>query len=595
MKKIFLALFCFLCIYVNCFTNQDIISIINSNDNFDVVSKDSFNIKSFDAPTTGPPLCEPDMVWVNDTLASMTLDEKIGQMLISSQHSSGETLINYYKVGGFIFTGNGQLAENIVSSVNRLQNYSKMPLWFAIDAEAGLGARVANATIFPLIMASGAANDPELTELCGRITARECRSIGIQTAYGPVVDVNTEPINPIISTRSYGDDPMLVARLARGFIKGARAEGLLCTFKHYPGHGATTGDSHSSLPTVDLPLSVLEDMHIKPYRLLAASGDVDLVMTAHVWYSQVDTLKPWPATLSSIFLKDILRTSIKYDGIIISDSYDMTGLTTAVPDAAERAVIGVENGLDIILNPTDVGAAFNGIKNAVNSDRITIDRINQSVKRILIAKSRVGLPENKFADTELYKSVLQHPEHIAVVKRLCEKAFTKYKYTLSNEPPITTTSNPYVLPLNYTYSIFYTKPYTFFTDAIKIKVPGSLIENQIPKSVSQTLINQIVAEAPKHDVVIILSYDWYKIGSTSQINLINELCKLSVPIIYISFGAPYHLLQIPKVDAFYCGYASVQQMQETAVDALLGNVLPRGEIPVDFDDLTKHANDWYFH
>lgn len=546
-------------------------------------------LKFSDSPTTGPALNEPDMVWVENTLASMTLDEKVGQMIVTSDHANGESHIDNYKVGGFVFLGNGQLASNIVASVNRLQNYAPLGLLFSIDSEPGLGGRVSDATIFPLIMALGAADDPALAEQLGRITARESRSLGIQITYSPVVDVNTEPINPIISTRSYGDDPELVARMARNFIKGARAEGILCTFKHYPGHGATAGDSHSSLPTVDLPLQELKAKHIKPYSLLAATGDVDMVMTAHVWYSQVDTSGAWPATLSPTFLKTILRDEIGFNGLVVSDSFGMGGLAIAVPDEQERAVVGVEAGLDIILNPPTVSAAFTGIKNAVTSSRISINTINNSVRRVLIAKSRVGIPDVTTVDPALYTTVLRHPEHIAVVKKICEKAVTKAKYTLSQDTPLTSATKTLCVTLAASQTIFYSLSNTYFTTPLKQKVPNTTVMNA-STTINSTQRNAIVNAAKLNDVVIVAGYDWWKINSANQITLINSLCALNVPIIYVGFGAPYHYLSIPDVDAFYCGYSSCQQMQEVMVDVLLGKDAP-GNLPVYVDGLRKYANE----
>ena len=546
-----------------------------------------------DNPSSGPPLREPDMDWVEDALSSMTLDEKIGQLIISASHSSGETLIDNYHVGGFIFSGNGQDAGNIVASVNRLQNYSPFPLWFAIDSEAGLGARVANSTVFPLIMAAGAADDPALTELCGRITARESRALGIQIGFGPVVDVNTEPINPIISTRSYSDDPERVTRLAEGYIAGARAEGILCTFKHYPGHGATTGDSHNSLPTVDLSSDTLQNVHIKPYRDLAATGNIDFVMSAHVWYPAFDPGTPWPATLSSVCLKDILRTSIGYNGVIISDSYGMAGLAKAVPNEQERAVVGLEAGLDIILNPPSVGNAFNGIKNAVTGGRLTQDRINESVRRVLIAKSRVGLPETTTVDPGLYPTVLQHPQHLAAVRDLCEKSFTCGKNMLPSSPVVPTTSHAYVLTLTATKTIFYLFPPNYFTTPFISSVPNTDIRS-VSADVSTTEHNEIMAQAAEHDIIVIAGYDWYKIMPQSQVDLIADLCGLVQPVIYVSFGAPYHYLQITGVDAFYCGYASVPDMQDVAVEVLVGERQAAGELPVEVEGLPAFNSvpDW---
>lgn len=534
-------------------------------------------------PPPGPALREPDMAWVEAQLAGMTLEEKIGQMIVSSSHSTGESLITNYFLGGFVFLGNGQLASNIVASVNRLQAYSPRPLWFAIDAEAGMGARVADATIFPLAMAFGAADTPALMDALGRVTARECRAVGIQVAYGPVVDVNTEPVNPIISTRSFSDNPARVTRLVRSFVTGARSEGLLTTFKHYPGHGATQGDSHSSLPAVHTPLDELWAVHMRPYAELAASGDVDLVMTAHVWYSQVDPT-PWPATLSSYFLTDALRTQMGYTGIVISDAYTMSGLAIAVPDEEERTVIGVEAGLDVILAPPSVATSFSGIRNAVLSGRLSEARITESARRVLIAKSRSGLPEAALVDTEAWRDSLRHPAHLAAVRAACEKAFTRAKYTLPFDPPVTTTSRALVLPLAANQQIFYRMSSDFFTIPFAAAVPQTTI-TPVSRTIGATARNQIVASAPNYDVILVLGYDWYSISSTNQVALIQALAATDTPVIYVGFGAPYHYLQIPDVDAFYCGYSTVDAMQEVAVEALLGQREAVGHLPVRVEGL----------
>lgn len=542
-------------------------------------------------PPPGIPIREPDMEWVASQLASMTLDEKIGQMIVTEKHAIGESLIDNFKVGGFVFLGNSQNAADIVATVNRLQMYSPRPLWFSIDSEAGLGARVSDATIFPMLMAFGATDDPALIEQCGRITARESQALGIQVAYGPVVDVNTEYRNPIISTRSASDLPFLVQHMAHYFIKGARAEGVLCTFKHYPGHGATAGDSHSSLPGVDLTMAQLEEMHIKPYRDLAVSGDVDLVMTAHVWYSQVHPGTPWPATLSPIFNKEVLRDSIGFDGVLISDAFNMAGLTIAVPDEGERAVIGIENGLDVILVCDDVGVVQTAIKNAVNTNRLTVDRIEASVRRVLIVKSRAGLPERTTVDPTAYLNVLNHPTHRAAVRAVCERAFTCGKNELST-PPVDRAESVLVLSLSATQRIFYRFSRTYFTDPFGVEVPNATFRT-VTTSAGSTERNQIIAQAVDFDKVIVLGYDWHSISSPGQVTLINALAQ-NKPVIYVSFGAPYHYQQIPGVQAFYCGYASVPDMQEVAVKVLLGDQRPTGFLPVEVDGLPRNLPDHGF-
>lgn len=536
------------------------------------------------------PLREPDLEWVESSLAAMTIEQKVGQLIICSTSSTNLTTalqqIRDYHLGGFVFLGNGQSAANVVSSVNTLQAESPFPLWFAIDSEAGLGARVADATIFPLLMAFGAAGDPNLAELCGRITARESRALGLQITFGPVVDLNTEPLSPIISTRSYSDRPDLVSFVARGYLRGARAEGILGTLKHYPGHGAADGDSHSSLPTIDIPLSQIEDIHLRPYLQLAGTHDVDLVMTAHVWFPATDPGTPWPATLSPRFNRQILREEIGFEGILISDAYDMVGLTLAVPDVRERAVLGIEAGLDIVLGPNnaEVGETWQGIVDAVKSGRITEDRLDESVRRVLTAKSRSGLPENRLADPTLWESVLDHPEHRAVVRQVCEKACTRVFDRSGRTATIAADERVLVLILTPSQRIFY----RFGTETFQARFtelhPGATYRT-VARTLDTTAVASLIADAENHDRVVVVGTDWTRITSTSQINLINQLAAEGHAPIYAGFGAPYHIQAIGGVESFYCGYSTVPEMQEVMAEVLVGARVPEGRLPVSFDEI----------
>jgi len=547
-----------------------------------------------DYPPTGPAMREPDMVWVENTLSSMTLDEKIGQMIFPGSAGNEESLINQYRVGGFAFTGNDRLAADLISITNSLQAYSPIPLLFAIDSEAGLGARVLDSTRFPLNMAFGAINDPSLTEMCGRITARESRALGIQISFAPVVDVNTEPRNSIISTRSFSDVPGLVTRLARGYIKGAKDEGLLCCLKHYPGHGPSAADSHVTLPVIDIPYEAMQKIHLYPYTKIAGNNEVFFVMTAHVSYSAVYPDTPWPATLSSIFLTDILRNQIGYYNLIISDAFGMSGV--AVTDQVEMVITGVESGLDIILMPSDVGVAANAIKQGISNGRIPESRVDESVRKILIVKSRVGLPELKMVDPTGYQSILRHPVHLAKVREVCEKAFTCGKNDLGTSPTIKASDRVLILDLAASSKIFYRMASSYFTNPFKTALPATQ-SISVKTTISTTSWNNIVNSAAASDKVIILGYDWYKIMSNDQVNLINTLTAKSTPVIYISFGAPYHYAQIPDVDAFYCGYASVDAMQEVAVDVLTGKLEQKGGIPVCIPGLDAlcSTTGWFFY
>lgn len=540
--------------------------------------------------TPGIPLRAPDMTWVNNTLAGMTLDEKIGQLLMTAPGANELTYINNYHIGGFIFLGNGQSAAAIVSKVNTLQAASPIPLWFSIDSEAGLGARVSDATVFPMQMGFGAADEPGLMEQMGRVTARESQALGIQISFGPVVDVNTEEINPIISSRALGDRPDLVSRLAEGYITGARAEGILCTYKHFPGHGGTQGDSHSSLPGVALSMADLRANHIKPYENLIASGNVDFVMTAHVWYSSVMGSTPFPSTLSPIFNKTILRDEFGYQGLLISDAYNMSGLIVAVPDEKERAVQGIQAGLDIILHTGDISQFFIGIQEAVANNEITEARIDESVLRILTAKSRAGLPERATVDPALWPTVLQHPDHLAVVREVCEKSFTQYR-ALSGPDQLDPTDNVILYLMAPNRTIFYNFSTSTFSAEMQSRFPNLTVVS-VPTSPSNATISGYLTQASTKDHAIVVSPDFNKLTGSQQISFVNQLTAGSVPVTYISLGSPYHLNQVPDVDAFYCGYTTVPDMQTVAVEVLAGELAANGVPPVSLDLLGTNVGDF---
>jgi len=530
----------------------------------------------------GPAIRDPNMTWVNDTLAAMTLEQKIGQMIMAWA-SPGDTTtsvnqINNYHVGGFIYSKN--YGDDIRIATNYLQTVSPIPLWFAADFEAGTGTRIYDATTFPMNMGMGAADDEALSELCGEITAKEAYCIGIHVGFGPVVDVNTEPINPIISTRSYSDDPDRVQRLAHAFITGAHKAGMLCTLKHYPGHGATTGDSHAMLPTVDLPRDVLEAVHIKPYSDLIPSGDIDSVMTAHVWYPALDPGDPWPATLSTVAINDILLTELNFQGVVISDAFNMAGLLNAAP-LEEAVVIGVQAGLDVILMPPDVDVAYNSLLNAVNTSDISVDRINTSVRKILIAKSRVGLPEDLSRDYDDMVNTLQAPEHLATARTAAEESVTMIKET-EGILPLTSSDKTLCLVFQYTKSGLYYYSYLNFTDILESALGTANFESRyVSKTISSSQITQIVNDATNNfDKVVIGAYDWIKIESANQLDLLNQLINCPTPIIYVSFGSPYHFMQCKKADVFMCAYCSAIPSQNVAAEILLGQFEPKGKLPV---------------
>jgi len=362
-------------------------------------------------PPVFPSASEPDELWVEEQLSRMNLAQRAGQMIGSEAHVYGERLIDELSMGAFFFLGNDLEAEDVAAATERLRKHSDQPLWFFIDAEAGLGSRIRNAATFPAPMAGGAA-DANLVEEWGRVTAREAASLGIDVILAPTADVNTAPANPVISTRAFSDDPAHVVSLCRAFIRGARHGGALTTLKHFPGHGDSINDSHKELPIMDCDPEAIESIHLRPFAELSASGDTDLMMTGHLWFRQYYPDQPAPSTLSHYFNEEVLRGRLKFDGPLLTDAFNMDGMAKMPGDDREKAIQAIEAGNDMIIisnRNADVHAA---IVNAVETGWLSEERIERSVRRILRQQSRLLAPRvgNRWRET------LNHPEHRKLIR-----------------------------------------------------------------------------------------------------------------------------------------------------------------------------------
>ena len=282
-----------------------------------------------------------------------------------------------------------------------------MPLLVAADFESGAGFRVSGiyalpnmlemsgATMLPPAMALGATDDEDLARIAGSITGTEARALGVQLAFAPVLDVNNNPANPIINTRSYGEDPERVAALGAAFIRGARGAGLLTTAKHFPGHGDTGTDSHLALPIIPGDRARLDSLELVPFRRAIEEG-VDAVMTAHVAAPAILGPGAPPATLSPYFMTEMLRGDLGFDGVLFTDALDMAAVTDGY-GAGEAAIRALEAGSDVLLMPREPLRAIAAVEGAVRSGRLTAERIEASARRVLTLKARAGLDQGAAA------------------------------------------------------------------------------------------------------------------------------------------------------------------------------------------------------
>jgi beta-glucosidase-like glycosyl hydrolase len=391
--------------------------------------------------------------WIQATLKKMTLDQKVGQLIVSSFQSSfistdSDTFdqlakaVREYRVGGFHVFGASELAPAVLlnssygtvtlgqpleaaATFNRLQALSEIPLLNTGDFEAGVGFRMMGATAFPRAMAFGATRDEQLAYEAGRITGLETRAIGVHVNFAPVVDVNNNARNPVINTRSFGEDPELVGRMASAYIRGLQSAGVMATLKHFPGHGDTDVDSHIGLPVIKHPRDRLEQIELPPFRAGIAAG-ADAVMTGHIEIPAFDATPQTPTTLSAAIIGGVLRDQLAFKGVIYTDSMGMQGVTKMY-GPGEAAVRAIAAGNDVVLHSPDDGAAFAAIREAVTSGRLTEAQLNTSVERILRAKARAGLHRTKAVDLGAIPGVLGTRANQAVADQVSQRSITLIK------------------------------------------------------------------------------------------------------------------------------------------------------------------------
>jgi beta-N-acetylhexosaminidase len=382
---------------------------------------------------------------VRNAMRRMTLREMAAQLVIVPFYGDNPAskrreyqeylrLVKQTGVGGLILLNRvqGGLVRNaepfaVASFLNRMQREAKLPLIVGGDFERGASMRVSSTTKFPHAMAYGAANDLTATRQTGAATAREARALGVHWVFAPVADVNNNPDNPIINTRSFGEDPARVAAHVKAFIEGAheaKREGIMVTVKHFPGHGDTATDTHLGLAKITADRPRLEQLEFVPFKAAIGAG-VDGVMTGHLNVPALEE-QEIPATVSPKVITGILRKELGYEGMIVTDAMDMQGLTKQFP-AGEAAVRALEAGVDVLLIPTNADAAIRGVVDAVSSRRLKAERVQQSVIKILTAKHRLGLFQKRLVNLEQISEQIDSPEYAELAQRVAEKALSVVK------------------------------------------------------------------------------------------------------------------------------------------------------------------------
>jgi beta-N-acetylhexosaminidase len=555
------------------------------------------------AQTSRPAEKQAASPWVEKTLAAMTVDEKIGQLIIPAvvgmfMNQDTETFQNIrrditeFHVGGYHMLGEANTLHEpagVALLLNHMQEIAKVPLWVTADFEGGVGLRYSGATRLPRAMAMGATADPEMAYQAGRVAAEEARAMGVHVNFYPVVDVNNNARNPIINIRSFGGDPQLVSKMARAYIRGSQTAGAMATAKHFPGHGDTSTDSHLELPTIDVDRARLDQIELPPFRAAIEEG-VGGVMSAHIALPRIETER-LPATLSSKMMTGVLRTEMAFSGVVFTDAMNMQGIAAHYPEG-EAAVRAIKAGADIVLYPPSVEKAFTAIKRAVETNEITVARIDESVRRVLAAKARLGLDKNRLVDLNKLDRVLGSAEHQRTARQIIERAITLVRDKRG------------VLPLKLAAE----QKVLFITivdnsEGWRDGVPGRAffagLAQRHPKSTSVYVTDKtapaeldlIKKLAALSDVVIVNGF--IRVSSfkgsidmtEGEINLLKHLSGMEKPFVFVLYGSPYLLTFVPEMPSYILTYEYYPAAEEAALKAVLGEIEFKGRLPIELPGL----------
>jgi beta-N-acetylhexosaminidase len=560
--------------------------------------------------------------WVDSVLSSLSPRDRAAQLVwpqifgdyVSTQSPAWERvaqLIATQRVGGFVMSIGSPLET--ASKINAMQRLSVVPLLFGADYESGAGFRtrgghflpngiyLGGATLFPHQMALGATRDTNLAYEQGRITALEGRAVGVHLAFAPVLDVNNNPNNPVIGPRSFGEDPELVASFGTALIRGLQQNGMLATGKHFPGHGDTDRNSHLAITEVNASRARLDSVEFLPFRR-AIAANVAAIMTFHGVVPALDT-SPLPATLSPKVMRGLLRGELGFDGLLITDALDMTGVLARVrtgtqpasmmtgtygtfdsPGLAEVVKLAIVAGNDVLLMPADVPTAIDAVVAGVREGRFTQARVDSSVRRILLHKHALGLHQRRYVELDSARVVVGNAANLAVADRIAERAVTLARDTQRIVPiAVAAPRRPRILSVTVAPRPDLGAGSTFDAELRRaVDVRSEWVDATDPA----TGLPRITALADSFDYVIIGSYvgQGTRVADVNApsplIDLVRAATQRNPRTVVVAFGNPYFLQQIPFVPAYLIAWSGFSPAQRAAARALVGVADISGRLPV---------------
>ncbi len=534
-----------------------------------------------------PPFLHSDSTWVDSVMHKMTLEEKIAQMLMIQAYSNRdashtlalEKIIKKHKVGGVIFFQGGPVRQ--AHMTNNFQKISELPLLIAIDGEWGLGMRLDSVISYPRQMMLGAIAEDTLIYRMGSDIAEQMRMLGVHMNFAPVADINNNPNNPVINTRSFGEQRENVSEKVISYFKGMQDNGLLVTAKHFPGHGDTDSDSHKTLPVINHSLARLDSIELFPFNKAIING-LSGIMIAHLHVPALDSADDRATTLSRLVVTDLLQKEMGFKGLIVTDALNMKGVSNYY-SPGKLEVEAVKAGNDILLMPADVGKAINSIRRAVRKGIIPEEEIDQHCRKILLAKAWLKLDRQEEIVPGKLKEELNHRKYLPLQHQLIENALTLVKND-DEVIPFTDLNTMQLATLN-----IGVEEETPFTNTLDLYLKGDhFFFNNLNSFPSE---NEIETELLKYNVLIVNIYKTKArgrgFGITEATRNFLKSMHFDGKLILNVFGYPYALGELDsmqKYNAIVVSYSENQLNQQYAAQGMFGGISFTGSLPVAAGD-----------
>lgn len=536
-------------------------------------------------------LNEPN-AWVDSVFKKLSRKQRIAQMFMVRAHTdkgkafedSIAAVIRKEHIGGLVFFQGGPARQAALT--NRYQSISKVPLLISMDAEWGLGMRLDSTQSYPYQLTLGAIQNNDLIYEMGRQVALDFKRIGMQVNFAPVADINNNPKNPVIGIRSFGDNKYNVAAKVGAYMKGLQDNNVLVSVKHFPGHGDTDVDSHHDLPQLPFTRERLDSLELYPFRELIKEG-ASGVMVAHMNIPSLDNTPNLPSTLSRPIVSGLLKEELGFKGLIFSDAMEMKGVVKFFP-GGEADVLGIIAGLDVIELSGNTREAVRLVRKAIRKKRLSWERVNTSVKKILLAKYWSGLSNQQEIETNNIISDLNRPESLVLNQRLADAAVTilNSDIQIKNFNPNKKTA---LVSMG-------TADISTFQKALKPEFNNSL-NFILPKNASESDIANVKAELKNYDQIIVSIHDLRK--RPAPVLDYNAGMKLLIADIaqmnsmFAVFANPYTIAGLPGIEAaktIIINYQNTAEAQNASSRLVKGQLKANGKLPVTINSWFKNGD-----